>query len=150
MKPTAEQLQALADLITRQHKEQWDKDGYTHDLDPARPGCAWVARVKPGRKFTKIDVGSSGKYMVDNETGEIYGIKGYGVVHRGHRYGALETVGQWYWGGYVAFPKPESKPYQPKTGQPCHCKPGQQRDNCPDCEGTGMRIDFAAIRARRS
>lgn len=41
------------------------------------------------------------------------------------------------------------KPYQPKTGQPCHCKPGQHRDNCPDCEGTGQRIDFAAIRARR-
>lgn len=28
------------------------------------------------------------------------------------------------------------KPYQPKTGQPCHCKRGQQRD-------------FAAIRAMR-
>lgn len=39
------------------------------------------------------------------------------------------------------------KPYQPKTGQKCHCKPGQHRDNCPDCEGTGQRIDFAAIRA---
>jgi hypothetical protein len=37
--------------------------------------------------------------------------------------------------------------YQPMTGQKCHCKPGQHRDNCPDCEGTGMRIDFAAIRA---
>lgn len=38
--------------------------------------------------------------------------------------------------------------YQPKTGQTCSCKPGQQRDNCPQCEGTGMRIDFAAIRSR--
>ena len=38
--------------------------------------------------------------------------------------------------------------YQPKTGARCTCKPGVQRDNCPDCEGTGMRIDFAAIRAR--
>ena len=36
--------------------------------------------------------------------------------------------------------------YQPKTGQPCSCKPGQQRDNCPQCEGTGQKIDFAAIR----
>lgn len=36
---------------------------------------------------------------------------------------------------------------QPKTGQPCHCKPGGlYRQNCPDCEGTGERIDFAAIR----
>lgn len=39
--------------------------------------------------------------------------------------------------------------YQPKTGQKCHCKRGIQRDNCPACEGTGWRIDFAAIRNRR-
>ena len=39
--------------------------------------------------------------------------------------------------------------YQPKTGARCHCRKGVQRDNCPDCEGTGWRIDFAAIRARR-
>ena len=38
--------------------------------------------------------------------------------------------------------------YQPKTGQPCSCRRGVQRDNCPACEGTGQRIDFAAIRAR--
>ena len=37
---------------------------------------------------------------------------------------------------------------QPKTGQPCSCRPGRERDNCPQCEGTGQRIDFAAIRAR--
>ena len=40
------------------------------------------------------------------------------------------------------------RPYQPKTGERCNCKPGIQRDNCPACEGTGSRIDFAAIRAR--
>lgn len=39
--------------------------------------------------------------------------------------------------------------YQPKTGQRCTCRPGIWRDNCPQCEGTGWRIDFAAIRARR-
>ena len=38
-------------------------------------------------------------------------------------------------------------PYQPKTGQRCSCKRGQQRDNCPQCEGTGWIIDFRAIRA---
>lgn len=40
--------------------------------------------------------------------------------------------------------------WQPKTGAPCGCRPGQERDNCPSCEGTGQRIDFAAIRARRA
>jgi hypothetical protein len=44
----------------------------------------------------------------------------------------------------------EYQPYQPKTGQPCTCKKGVQRDNCPACEGTGQRIDFAAIRNRRT
>lgn len=44
--------------------------------------------------------------------------------------------------------KTKTTQYQPKTGQPCHCRPGQERDNCPQCEGTGQRIDFAAIRAR--
>ena len=39
-------------------------------------------------------------------------------------------------------------PYQPKTGERCTCKPGVQRDNCPECEGTGWRIDFKAIREK--
>jgi len=38
--------------------------------------------------------------------------------------------------------------YQPKTGEKCHCKKGVERDNCADCEGTGWKIDFKAIRAR--
>ena len=41
------------------------------------------------------------------------------------------------------------QPYQPKTGAHCHCRRGVERDNCPTCEGTGMVVDFAAIRARR-
>jgi hypothetical protein len=40
----------------------------------------------------------------------------------------------------------EKRMYQPKTGEPCHCRRGMERDNCPDCEGTGQRIDFRAIR----
>ena len=38
-------------------------------------------------------------------------------------------------------------PYRPKTGAKCACKRGQERDNCPQCEGTGQVIDFKAIRA---
>ena len=36
--------------------------------------------------------------------------------------------------------------YQPKTGQKCYCKKGIERDNCANCEGTGMVIDFKLIR----
>jgi hypothetical protein len=39
--------------------------------------------------------------------------------------------------------------YQPKTGQKCSCKRGVQRDNCPNCEGTGWVVDFRAIREAR-
>lgn len=38
--------------------------------------------------------------------------------------------------------------YQPKTGARCSCKQGIQRDNCPNCEGTGWVIDFRLIRER--
>ena len=39
--------------------------------------------------------------------------------------------------------------YQPKTGERCHCRPGMERDNCPDCEGTSWKIDFKKIREAR-
>ena len=37
----------------------------------------------------------------------------------------------------------------PLTGERCNCRPGVWRDNCPQCEGTGRRIDFRAIHAAR-
>lgn len=39
--------------------------------------------------------------------------------------------------------------YQPKTGAPCGCRRGVERDNCPNCEGTGRALNFSAIRNRR-
>ena len=43
--------------------------------------------------------------MIENSTGDIWGIKGYGVVHKGHHYGTLDTVDAYFWGGYVAVPR---------------------------------------------
>lgn len=54
--------------------------------------------IKPGKKYDKIDIGDSGKLMVVRETGEVFGIKGYGVIHKGHAYGTLDTIEKWYWG----------------------------------------------------
>ena len=64
--------------------------------------AACTVRIKPGKKYIKVDVGTSGKYMVVNETGEIFGIKAYGVIHRGHSYGTLDTIEGWNWGAYHA------------------------------------------------
>ena len=57
--------------------------------------------LKPGNKYTKVDVGDSGKYMVDKQ-GNIFGIKSYGQVHKGHHYGTLDTIDNYYWGEYTA------------------------------------------------
>jgi len=65
--------------------------------------------IKIGKKFARVDVGSSGKYMVDLQTGEIFGIKAYGVVHRGHRFGTLDTIRDWYWGRYRAISADEAR-----------------------------------------
>jgi len=54
-------------------------------------------RIVPGRKYTKVDVGTSGKYMIDKD-GNIFGIKAYGVIHRGHYCGTLETAHERDWG----------------------------------------------------
>lgn len=47
--------------------------------------------------------------MIVNSTGEIYGIKGYGVIHKGHYYGTLDTMNEWNWGTYSAYQKVSSQ-----------------------------------------
>lgn len=59
--------------------------------------------IKMGVKFARVDIGSSGRYMVDLATSEIYGIKAYGVIHRGHRFGTLDTIQEWDWSEYRAI-----------------------------------------------
>jgi hypothetical protein len=63
--------------------------------------------VITGRTYDKVNLGTMwnghighGKFMVERSTGIIYGIKGYGQVHKGYAYGTLGTVDQWYWGDY--------------------------------------------------
>lgn len=61
--------------------------------------------VKIGRKYANVDVGGSGRYMVDLATGEIFGIKAYGVIHRGHYFGTLDTINDYHWSEYHAITK---------------------------------------------
>ena len=66
--------------------------------------------IVPGVKYVKVDVGSSGKFMVD-DSGDIYGIKGYGVIHRDKHYGNLDTIDHYFWGEYkpVKLSEPPSE-----------------------------------------
>lgn len=90
-----ENLERLANMIETQTLEHLHKHGIMHCDSDAK------VKIRPGNKYTKIDVGTSGKYMIDDD-GNIYGIKGYGQIHRRHYYGTLETIENYYWGDYTA------------------------------------------------
>lgn len=95
-----EKLKELADLITKEGQERLIKDGLSVQCNMDNQ----VARIKEGKKYTKIDRGSSGFLMID-ENENIFGIKAYGVIHHGHHYGNLDTINNWYWGNYYPLLK---------------------------------------------
>ena len=52
-----------------------------------RKANGWVAGAEPitwmeRKKYVAIDIGSSGAWLVEKETGELYNISGYGVPDR--------------------------------------------------------------------
>lgn len=59
-------------------------------------------RIVEGLKYDKVDVGGSAKYMVEISTSIIYGVRGYGKIHKGHSYGTLSTIHLWDWAHYTA------------------------------------------------
>lgn len=97
---TTNKIQSLAQVIEKQTITRYTEDGMTFDFSHLTK-----VTVKPGRKYTKIDVGGSGKYMVDNSTGDIFGIKAYGQIHVGHYFGNLDTTEQYNWGHHTATKK---------------------------------------------
>lgn len=88
-------IQAFANLVQWQTIERLKKD----DLGCEANIMNAQTSIKPGKKYTKVDVGDSGRFMIDAE-GNIFGIKAYGQVHRGHSYGTLDTTDNYYWGNY--------------------------------------------------
>lgn len=94
-----DKIQQFAQLLEQQQIEAMKQKNYHNILIEPHP---YHSKVVPGRKYTKVDFGRSGKYMIENATGDIYGIKAYGVIHKGHRFGNLDTINQWYWGEYTA------------------------------------------------
>lgn len=89
-----ERIEALAALISEETKARMAAKYSQWQADEVK------ITVKPGRVYTKIDRSNSGMLMVENATGNIYGIKGYGQVHKGHQYGTLDEIGLYYWGEY--------------------------------------------------
>jgi len=94
----ADKLERFRARVEADTKAAYAARGYT-DMD-IHYKSGIETRIKEGKKYDKVDVGSSGKFMIEKDTGDIYGIKGYGVIHRGHRYGSLDTIEDYFWGEY--------------------------------------------------
>jgi len=69
-----------------------DKYMDTHYPETSRTSNRELVSVKPGRKYIKIDVGHSGKFMFDTTDGHLYFIKGYGVINRKKDFGYLPSI----------------------------------------------------------
>ncbi len=108
-----EKILALAALIQTQQEQRMRDEGFTVEENIK---SATTTRVKPGTKYTKVDIGSSGRFMVEMSTGNIFGIKAYGQIHRGHFYGTLDTTDQYYWGDY--YPRRVAQPRTQVFGAP--------------------------------
>lgn len=90
-------INEFAELVEREQTEAYVSRNPETPKDILLRHCE--TRVVLGKKYTKVNVGDSGKFMIDAD-GNIFGIKGYGVIHKGHRYGTLETTQEWFWGEY--------------------------------------------------
>ena len=69
---TNEQLGKLVAALQAEENAYHTARGYAGPADCV----AWKDR---GRKFVAIDIGSSGAWLVEKSTGEIFNIKAYGV-----------------------------------------------------------------------
>ena len=101
------QIQTFAELLEKEQVESLHRRGLACEANLKHSQTV----IREGKKYTKVDVGNSGKYMIINDTGEIFGIKAYGVIHRGHKYGTLDTIHEWYWGEYHGIKKQDREPY---------------------------------------
>ena len=97
------------ETIQRLHEDQLACQG---NIDNAK------THIHEGKKYTRVDIGSSGRFMVENATGNIFGIKGYGVIHKGHFYGTLDETAQWFWGGFYPKKKDGTIGTQARNGCP--------------------------------
>lgn len=60
--------------LNEAERKKFNDAGFVHDPD------VWVASTK--KKFIHINCGTSGAFMVEKETGELYNIQGYGRPDR--------------------------------------------------------------------
>ena len=83
---TQERIQLFAELVQEQEKQALIQlCGSTLGNE-----TSYLTHIRPKRKYTYIDVGSSGRYIIEGEN--VFGCKAYGVIHRGHFFGTLNDI----------------------------------------------------------
>lgn len=91
-----EQAKKFAKMLQRKVKKHYIDDSleYGHDKATAERihKHSWIVSVKPGSKYIKIDVGGSGKFMLDKTNGHLYFIKGYGKVDKRKDFGEIGSI----------------------------------------------------------
>jgi hypothetical protein len=98
-----EQLQNLVNVMYAQGIDRLIKS----ELNACIPSFTVV--VVDGPKYTKVNKGAknnlSGCLMIENSTGQIYGILGYGQVNKKKCYGNISDISGHNWGGYYPVAK---------------------------------------------
>ena len=106
-----QKLKALCDLITKEIDERMQKDYeilYTSSMK--EKGRCTLIEVQPGTLYDKLTMKDYGsgcyvKYFVHKPTGRILGAAGWDAKNFNREYGTLDTINEWYWGGYDAVSK---------------------------------------------
>lgn len=68
------------------HRAQYQTEPDVYTLTKEAPKYLYLDRLHAGEKW------GSGCHLIERETGEVYGIKDYGKIHRGHPYGNVEDL----------------------------------------------------------
>lgn len=67
-----------------------------------------TVHIEKGRKFNKVYIQTPnqklGRYMVDRNSWEIYGIKSWAQVNPRRMFGTLDTIGDYDWSSYTGTP----------------------------------------------
>lgn len=67
-------------------------------------------QVETGRKFDKVYEQTKnqklGRYMVDRNSWQIFGIKSWAQINPRRTFGTIDTVNQYEWSGHTGSPKP--------------------------------------------
>jgi hypothetical protein len=88
-------VKELVNKLNIIESERLKADGYTNSSFFNPDGTItkeYLVNFKEKKKYFYIDYGTSGAYMIDKSTGEIYNIKAYGQINRAKFLGNINTL----------------------------------------------------------